>query len=458
MGERANLTDDLKILRDMYPEMETCNDSHNEMMDNLKVTGILPFKVSLPEDLTVTYNEQRLVLSELTEDSLKFTIDSTLYPDLRRGIQFTIESQWMSQKDQEKISDAIYREFGVFTDSSLDTFEPSTPTLMLLFGFLTSDIANELFECNERHCNSQEEFNLFAAISSIIKREKMERSNFDCCICMETKKGSKMVALPCGHLLCLLCTKSYFKTLIEEGNLTRVRCPECEYQEPDLNKLQSYSEIKKVIFEPMIPLDFFKGILSDELCLRYADLFYSQAASKLSQHCLYACVTCRRCNKWCVKEDLNDSMIECKSCEYVFCFDCLHSWHGYINRCGKKVEMPRDVIEEYVELMDTVSERKRALEAKYGKKIIEHEAKDFLAERMLDLAVEEEGSDLQRCPKCRTVVQRSEGCNKMKCAICDTMFCYLCGVDLYPEDPYAHFKNIKSGCYARLFEGMPGAS
>ena len=120
--------------------------------------------------------------------------------------------------------------------------------------------------------------------------------------------------------------------------------------------------------------------------------------------------------------------------------------------------MPRNVIEEYVELMDTVSERKRALEAKYGKKIIEHEAKDFLAERMLDLAVEEEGSDLQRCPKCRTVVQRSEGCNKMKCAICDTMFCYLCAVDLYPEDPYAHFKNPKSGCYARLFEGMPGAS
>lgn len=113
MGERANLTDDLKILRDMYPEMETCNDSHNEMMDNLKVTGILPFKVSLPEDLTVTYNEQRLVLSELTEDSLKFTIDSTLYPDLRRGIQFTIESQWMSQKDQEKISDAIYRVWGL---------------------------------------------------------------------------------------------------------------------------------------------------------------------------------------------------------------------------------------------------------------------------------------------------------------------------------------------------------
>lgn len=458
MEERACLKNDLEILRDMYPELSTYHLPEGDWSICVEVQGALPFKVSLPEDITVQYNGQKVILSELTQDTVNFRIDTTLYPDLRHGIKFGIDSKWMSQNDQVKIKRAIDREFGAFTDSSLETFEPSTPILMLLFGFLTDDVASELFEGDVRHCSSQEEFDSFAAIGTVMETEKRARSNFDCCICMETKKGSKMVTLPCNHLLCSECTKQYFTALIMDGNISQVRCPECDYQELDLEKLQSYSEIKKAIFKPAIALDFFEGILSSEVCQRYHDIFYAQAASKLSHHCLFACVTCRRCDKWCVKDDLNDSMIECQNCEYVFCFDCLHSWHGYTNKCGKKVEMPRDIIEEYMQLMGTDSERKRSLEAKYGKKIIEHEAKDYLAEQMLDSAVAAEGSNLQRCPKCRTVVQRSEGCNKMKCAICDTMFCYLCGIDLYAGDPYAHFKIPNSGCYARLFEGMPGAS
>lgn len=458
MGETANLQDDLDILHVMYPELKVYDETEDGAKSCTRIQGALPFKITLSQDLTVKYNDQRVVLSDLTQDTLRFTVDGSLYPDLRRSIELTIESKWMLAHDYEAIKNAIDRQFGAETDSDLETFDPSTPILMLLFGFLTSDVASELFPGNERRCRSKEEFESFAAISALVDTEEMERSNFDCSICMETKKGRRMVTLPCGHLLCISCTASYFGTLIEEGSISQVRCPECEYHEPELEKLLTYGEIKKAIFKPSLPFGFFDNILSVEKCKRYYDLFHAQAASRLSQHCYYACITCRRCNRWCVKEDLNDSMIECKGCEYVFCFDCLHSWHGYNNRCGKKVEMPRDIIEEYVQLMDTDCERKRVLEVKYGRKVIEHEAKDFLAQQLLDQAVAEEGSDLQRCPKCRTVVQRSEGCNKMKCTICDTMFCYLCGVDLFSEDPYAHFKQLSSPCYARLFEGMPGAS
>lgn len=147
--------------------------------------------------------------------------------------------------------------------------------------------------------------------------------------------------------------------------------------------------------------------------------------------------------------------MQCTKCEHTFCFDCLHSWHGYSNYCGKKVVIPRAIVEEYLEL-DANDERRKTLEAKFGKKNLELEANDYLADQMLDLAIAEKGSNLQRCPNCRTVVQRSEGCNKMKCAVCEVMFCFLCGVALYPEDPYEHFRAPYSTCYARLVEGMAG--
>ena len=150
-------------------------------------------------------------------------------------------------------------------------------------------------------------------------------------------------------------------------------------------------------------------------------------------------------------------MVQCQKCHFVFCFDCLHAWHGYNNKCGKKVTISRCIIEEYINDTDTSIERKRELEVKYGRRVLELEANDYIADEMLNLAIEEEGSNLQRCPKCRVVVERSEGCNKMKCGVCGTLFCFICGDLLYPDDPYEHFRERFSGCYGRLFEGMPGA-
>ncbi|QLL32424.1 hypothetical protein HG536_0C05930 [Torulaspora globosa] len=457
--EKANLRDDLKILQEMYPEMVIDVDPDDIAAEtSIIVRGSLPFKISLPNDVIIRFNEQSLTLSELTSDLLTFSVKSHEYPDLSRSLDLEFDSEWMTQADKENIKLAVQREFCSLTDCNSELYDPFTPLLMLLFGFLTGDVAAELFKENQRVCHDKKEFDSFAAIDNAIESEKLARSNFECPICMETKKGSRMTRLPCGHRICELCVKSYYTSLIEEGSTNQIRCPNCEYRELDLNKFQSYNEMKKVTFTPAIPFSFFRGILSPEVCLRYEKLFYSQAAARLSQHCANACVTCRRCDTWCVKDDLNDSMMICTKCEHTFCFDCLHSWHGYINHCGKKVVISRDIVEEYLELdkESADNERRKILEAKFGKKNLELEANDYLADQMIDHAIAEKGSNLQRCPKCRTVVQRSEGCNKMKCAVCEIMFCFLCGVELYPDDPYEHFRVPYSTCYARLFEGMAG--
>lgn len=45
---------------------------------------------------------------------------------------------------------------------------------------------------------------------------------------------------------------------------------------------------------------------------------------------------------------------------------------------------------------------------------------------------------LQRCPRCRAVCERSQGCNYMSCR-CRTNFCYLCGDALSRSDHLTHF-------------------
>lgn len=439
----------------MYPELQI----DSEVDDTKCITGSLLFSISLLNDLKVTYNEKQIILPKLLQERIVFNVDVQLYPDLRRGLTLRLESQWMSHDDKSKLLNALHAEFDEVTDPSSTIYDPSSPILMLTFGFLIYDSASILFDDYKKFCSTEEEFELYRIVQAGALEEKRARENFDCSICMEEKKGNKMIELPCEghHHLCRSCTKTYFPKMIEEGNIINVRCPECKFEEYDMNTANSFQMLKEKLFRPSIPFEFFEGILTDEVCERYEKLFYEQAAIKLSKHSPHACCICPSCKTWCVKDDLDELMIVCNKCKFAFCFDCLHSWHGYNNRCGKKLKIPLEVIEEYSDLGSDHMVRKRQLEVKYGKRILELEVKEYIADKLFDMAIEQEGSNLQRCPKCRLVIQRSEGCNKMKCAVCGTSFCFICGTVLDPNDPYEHFRETESSCYARLFEGMPGS-
>lgn len=457
MQSHSRLQYDLEILLDMYPELQLNLDTQNINTVSI-VRGKIPFQISLPQDMTVTMGNQHLVFSKFANNQLSFEIDRHKYPSLRRAVTLTIDSQWMSAEDKSRLLQAIHNEFDAMTDPESEAYDEYAPVMMLVLSYLTDDSAAILFTKQEILCESQLEFDKFTQVYAQMTYDEMALNNFDCSICMETKKGDKMIKLPCQHVLCIECIKSYYTAMIEQGNIDRVRCVECDYCPADVAELQSYDEIKKALFTPVIPFGLFDGILSAQVCKKYKDLFHSQAATKLSKHCAYACVTCRRCGCWCVKECLDEPMIQCKNCDFTFCFDCLHSWHGYNNVCGRKVRIPREIIEDYVDTRDLsgLESHRHALEAQYGKRMLEMEANEFIADRLLDEAVATEGSNLQRCPRCHIVVQRSEGCNKMKCTVCGTLFCYICGEMLYAGDPYEHYRNPVSECYARLFEGMPG--
>ena len=68
---------------------------------------------------------------------------------------------------------------------------------------------------------------------------------------------------------------------IEEGSIANIRCLKCDCKEAGLNKFKNYSELKDTSFTPAIPFGFFRGILLDRLCVKCANLFYSQIATRL---------------------------------------------------------------------------------------------------------------------------------------------------------------------------------
>lgn len=455
--------EDLGLLKDMYPELDMKLERENNSTEFPRlISGELPFKISLLNDVSIKFGEQDLLLSNLSNECLEFMIYYRQYPDIRRCVIMDVKSLWMSMDEKEMLIDRVLELVEETVDTKAEFEDSFTSILILIFGFFIDDTAELLFPGNVKKCMTQKQYEIFKEISEKAIIEKVSRSNYHCCICMEMEKGVRMIKLPCqnkdaDHFLCRKCAKSYFTAMIEEGRISNVRCPECEYTELKLDSFKSYAKMIKVLFTPSIPASFLKELIDTELCERYERLFHNQAATKLSKHCPYACVTCRRCDQWCIKEDLDDAMVQCQKCHFVFCFDCLHAWHGYNNKCGKKVTISRCIIEEYINDTDTSIKRKRELEVKYGRRVLELEVNDYLADEMLNLAIQEEGSNLQRCPKCRVVVERSEGCNKMKCGVCGTLFCFICGDLLYPDDPYEHFRETFSDCYGRLFEGMPGA-
>jgi len=73
--------------------------------------------------------------------------------------------------------------------------------------------------------------------------------------------------------------------------------------------------------------------------------------------------------------------------------------------------------------------KERADERLRARKVME----ELLTLRMLS-------KDSQNCPKCHVLITRSAGCNHMTCRSCGTHFCYKCGKELDPSDPYAHFR------------------
>merc|ERR1719427_2221004 len=89
--------------------------------------------------------------------------------------------------------------------------------------------------------------------------------------------------------------------------------------------------------------------------------------------------------------------LQCPECRTVICFNCSKLWHGYFSKC-------------------------HTADAEQEEKYREWEAT----------------RDVQKCPKCKMRIEKTEGCNHMTCSSCRYEFCWICRGKYLSE---AHFSD-----------------
>lgn len=95
---------------------------------------------------------------------------------------------------------------------------------------------------------------------------------------------------------------------------------------------------------------------------------------------------CPKCEKVFKKTSLNNSM-ECPSCDFTFCYICREKHYDYDN-CPNE----QDIDDEFLNIRDA----------------------------------HDEYTELKRCPLCRIIIEKTEGCSSIRCKSCYIKFCWSC--------------------------------
>lgn len=60
--------------------------------------------------------------------------------------------------------------------------------------------------------------------------------------------------------------------------------------------------------------------------------------------------------------------------------------------------------------------------------------------------------NIKDCPRCRTPIEKTEGCNHMECSGCKTHFCWVCMGQFSAGEIYEHMGQVHSGIYDTDYE------
>lgn len=283
------------------------------------------------------------------------------------------------------------------------------------------------------------------------RQEVFEAGTYDCGVCLERKKGSECYRMShCGHIFCKQCLQDFYNNAIKEGDVAGVRCmdPTCG-EETDASGRK-----KKRRERPVHPRELLAMGIEEAVARRYVEMKRKKLV-ETDKNTVY----CPR--TWCqgpakspkyppIPADLttytdpqllddeadatrnvvdspheqekkgpavpdpNDRLAICEKCSLAFCKVCYAGWHGPFARC-----YPRDPNE-------LSAEEKASYE--YIRK------------------------STSPCPNCYAPIQKTMGCNHMRCFLCKHHLCYLCGAWLDGDNPYQHFNKPGTPCYQRLWE------
>lgn len=325
---------------------------------------------------------------------------------------------------------------------------------------------------------------LYQEIVDFDRQKKIQVFNlrtFTCEICQMEVKGDKCTEFdPCGHVFCLECLGEFFSSLVLRGEVEKIHCPNFECTKRIFGAREqvlsvdslladtfNFEAFKTQIMAPPINLDALQTILDScnngaELFRKYVKLHEDHQhmlIAKLFPHRLVGCPRAK-CPAMIFRENMVQRLVICRNCDYAFCYTCRKSYHSDSIDCAKTRKnlqysgVPIEAMEVWLENND--SKERSALRYKYGFELMQKMSNEYLMDKLFNELLQDQSQDFSKCPTCDIVIQRMDGCNKMRCLSCYTFFCNICGSFLDHSQPYEHFNNKASTCYGKLFHGMPG--
>ncbi|CAG8535453.1 8573_t:CDS:2 [Ambispora gerdemannii] len=420
---------EILALEAIYPQDFTYTETQNSIPQYI---GSFSVRVTLPNEIRVCFsshaingdsninlistNEEILKIRYLPPIIIDFSMPA-LYPE-REGLDFTVKCCWLSdnyrlslknklQEIWEEERDVVLYRYAEFIQENALEFLGITFPLKLVDG--TTRLKDIIWSYNRDAMNKE-----FA------------ENHFDCGICLENKPGSRCIQLqPCQHVFCQECLCGYFEMLIREGFVSQVKCPDigCKVQ-------------------TVLTKEVLDEIVGTEMQERYARLMEK---IEIETNPLITYCPLKTCQTPVKKSSDFEKLCLCEKCGFAFCWMCKRTWHGPHIACA--IKNVKHVVKEYLAADDV---KKALMKLRYGPKNLEKLVRDTLSE------IESEEwmrSNTQPCPQCDTFIEKSMGCNHMRCTRCETHFCYLCGHWIDPAEPYRHFNDPKSPCNQRLFDG-----
>jgi E3 ubiquitin-protein ligase RNF14 len=446
--------DELNTLQSIYPELAI------DLSNPAVPTASIELAVTPTNPLPVVFEPKTAIhkLSHLPPLLLEIIIHED-YPAKRAPtFRLTTSPQWLPTKVLKGLEDeghTLWADYG------------GMPMLFAYISFL-EERAQMAFQDSESSSAGPVELpdsmkTVMIDLDDRLELEAFHKESYVCGVCLDPKKGSQCYRLRnCRHVFCIECLQDYFNSCIEEGNTHQITC-----LDPDCGKTGDPQHDRMIKPRLISPKELLRIPLTLDTVTRYVRI---KRKKKLESD--RELVWCPR--TWCQgvertekypkpgdisqmdDEDLNDDddgdenendtstnpppvlteeeeyklllargaagaegrVAVCEDCHFAFCRVCSRAWHGDHVRC-----VHRDQAE--------ISKEERM-------------SMDYIQ------------ANAKPCPTCNAPVQKTHGCNKMRCLNCKSHFCYLCGNWLPVDMAYKHFNDRRSGCYGKLFEGLLG--
>jgi E3 ubiquitin-protein ligase RNF14 len=220
-----------------------------------------------------------------------------------------------------------------------------------------------------------------------------------CGICFDQKVlGSCTTFAGCVHTFCNGCLKIELEGRIRDGDASTLACPQC--RAPLLP-----TEVRKIVAGPLF--DLFEARSLQSSLAGMDDVIWCPLS-----HCQAPVLLDR------AESGQLEQLGHCAQCSFAFCILCKRSWHGHGPCSDFKARWDRADADE-----------RARLEATFGTAMIEEvQSRAYISETT------------QKCPACRSAIEKNGGCNHITCAKCKYEWCWLC------KGKYTPFHFQQTGC------------